>query len=103
MEEVIERILRIESMAEEIVAEAQIGQDNIDADIEKESEALKARFHAEIDEKREAARRDEEQRAQSRLRAVEDVFKAKSARLENSYKENRSAWINGMFNNIINS
>ncbi len=103
MEEVIEKILKIENMAEEIVETARQNQDNIDADVEKEGEALREKLRREIEQKRAAVRSEEEQRAAGKLAELEKHFKEKSAHLESSYADKGDVWVNGMFNNIINS
>ncbi len=103
MHKMIQRIIEIEDMAQEVVAEAKKNMSEHESIIKEHIEKRQSEIMEEIN--RETALRIKENDAahEEKIRKIQKDSEAKMSRLNAKFSENKTSWENSLFNNIINS
>lgn len=101
MEDIIEKVLKIEDMAQAVVAEAKEEQKNMDKSIDEAAKALEESLRAELEEERARVQAEEDERARRRLEDVKAANKAKDTQLDEIFAARKDGWIEEIFDNII--
>ena len=101
MEEMIEKVLEIEEMAQKLVEDAKAQEEHMDEIVEEEAKHLKDRLMGELAKEREEIRAEEEKRAQSEIDEAKAESDKTRAALEERFNKNKDAWADEIFKSVI--
>ncbi len=101
MDDLIMKIMDIESRAQEIIRDAREADANLEADIKKESEELHRDIERRAEAKTETIRRIEDTDAEKKISEIREKTKSDIALLEKKCTEKKEAWVNEIVENIV--
>jgi hypothetical protein len=97
MEELIQKILQIESNAQDIVVSARTAQENFSADMDAQLTALRAKINAETAGKIEQLEKHEKEAADEQVAAIEADTAEKLRALDETYAAHKNEWAEAIF------
>ncbi|MCC8168810.1 MAG: hypothetical protein LIO59_00205 [Oscillospiraceae bacterium] len=101
MEDLIMKIIDIESRAQEIIKDAKEADKNLDANIEEETKKLHADIERRAQIKGETIRSIEDEDAEKRIEQIRKNTEESIALLEKKYNEKKENWIDTIVGSII--
>ena len=101
MEELIMKIIELEDKAQEIISDAKKADNGLDESIAEKSKELEADIERRAHEREEYVKNVEEKDTEEKISAVKKELDEKIAELENKYRTNKDAWVNGIVENVI--
>ncbi|MEG1718818.1 MAG: hypothetical protein RR306_00695 [Clostridia bacterium] len=103
MDEIINEIIEIEKRAQNIMKEARDMKEELLSTIDHDIEKMKESYLSRANDRIKFVREDEDKNT---AKAIEKIDNEKSQvlnKLQSNYDTNASAWVDTMFNNIVNS
>ena len=100
MDELIMKIIEIDDKAREVISDAKKANIGLETSIAEKTKELEADIKRRAHEKEEDLKNIEESDTEEKIAAVNKELDEKIASLDDKYKSNREAWINGIVENI---
>lgn len=97
----ISRILEAEQTAQEISREAHEKQAHMEADLERETAAVRADYFARADKKLEQFRQETEQKKAQSLAAQDARFDEARKKMERAYERYGDNWVDTLFRQTV--
>ena len=101
MEDLIMKIIDIEARAQQIIKDAKEADENIDADIEKESESLRRDIENKAAAKAETIRQTENHEADKEIEKIREKTRSDISELEKKLSGMKEAWVDDIVKNIV--
>lgn len=99
--DLIQRIIATEHQAQAITEAARAEHENMDANIEAELAALRARYAQEEADYLTGLRQKAEAESAARISALEQRQQEKLAQIESIYSTQKDNWVEAIFNQIV--
>ena len=100
MDELIMKIIEIDDKARDVISDAKKANIGLEASIAEKTKEMEADIERRAKERENSLKNIEESDTEERIAAVNKELADKIASLEDKYKSNREAWINGIVENI---
>lgn len=101
MEDLIMKIIDIEARAQQIIKDAKEADENIEADIEKESESLRRDIENKAAAKAETIRQTENHEADKEIEKIREKTKSDISELEKKLSGMKEEWVDAIVKNIV--
>lgn len=103
MDKIINQIIAIEDMAQEVIRNAKEEQEKLDDVIKQDIAEKKGEIEKKVKEKSESIAEFEKNNADEKIVGLEKKLEAEKKQLEKIYAENKTDWVEKIFDNIVNS
>lgn len=100
MDDIIDQVLKIEDMAQAVMAQAKEKQSRMDSSVDEEAEKLKIELKKELEKKRAEIKAGEDERAENKLAQIRSAHEKAAAALEEKFSAYRDEWIEEIFGSI---
>lgn len=100
MDDIIDKVLKIEDMAQTVIAEAREKQSRMDSSIDEEVEKLKTELKKQLEEKRARIKAQEDERAENKLSQIRAAHEKAAAALEEKFSAHKNEWIDDIFSSV---
>jgi vacuolar-type H+-ATPase subunit H len=101
MEDLIMKIIDIESRAQEIIKDAKEANQNLEANVAKETLKLHKDIEHRAQIKSESIKQIEDNEAEDKIKLIRDDTEKNIAALEKRYNDKKNEWVDKIVNNII--
>ena len=103
MENIIDKIIKIEDNAQKIISDAQDMEKSLNSDINEKVDQIRSDIESRVEKKYETIQKTELQYADKKIKEIERQYAQANLVLEDNYKSNKEKWINEIYNSIIGS
>ena len=101
MEDLIMKIIDIEAKAQQIIKDAKEADENLDADIAKESESLRLDIENKAAAKAETIRQTETNEAEKEIAKIREKTRSDISELERKLGSMKENWVDAIVKNIV--
>jgi vacuolar-type H+-ATPase subunit H len=101
MEDLIMKIIDIEGRAQEIIKDAKEANQNLEANVAKETVKLHEDIEHRAQIKSESIKQIEDNEAEDKIKLIRDDTEKNIAALEKRYNDKKNEWVDKIVNNII--
>lgn len=101
MESVIEKIVKMEKDAQEMIAKADLEHAHIDEEIQKEGQQIESALKRRMDKKIADIKETEEGEAEQRIADIKAKTDIGVKNLKKMYEDNKKKWEDGLFERIF--
>lgn len=101
MEDLIMKIIDIEAKAQQIIKDAKEADENLDADIAKESESLRLDIENKAAAKAETIRQTETNEAEKEIEKIREKTRSDISELERKLGSMKENWVDAIVKNIV--
>lgn len=101
MENVINRIIKIEERANEILSDTQRQKADLQNNIDKDIEVIRADIAEKVSQKYENIKAFEKEYADKKTEEISLAYKKAEDKLDALYESKKEEWINSIYNDIV--
>lgn len=101
MEEIIERMIRLEEEAQRLTEKAEKERESFDDELEHEIRGMHEKIKTEAEQKREAIREFEEVDSKKRLCKIGAELEENLKKLEDAAEKNSGRWVEALVNTVL--
>lgn len=101
MENVINKIIRIEDQAQKIMQEAQRLKNDLNSDIDKKVDGIRTDVETRVTKKYETIQKTETEYADKKIESVKKQYAEAADRLETMYIEKKDEWIDAIYKAVL--
>jgi phosphoserine phosphatase len=99
--DLIQKIIATEHQAQALTEQAKQQQENMEASITSEIEALRAKYQEEADAYLQKLTQSEHEKSAQHLQALDDRLAAKLQQVESVYTAQKDQWVQAIFERIV--
>lgn len=103
MDQVIEKLMRIETKAQAVMADAKQMKQELDKSVDENVIKMKAEFEKKVQEKINMVCKVETDAADKKIEHIRSVIMAERERMHTKYNENSERFANEIFGSIVKS
>lgn len=103
MENIIDKIIKIEDNAQKIISDAQDMEKSLNSDINKMVDKIRDDIEMRVEKKYEMIKKTESEYADKKIKEIERHYAEASLQLDDNCKNNREKWINEIYDAVIGS
>ena len=101
MENVINRIIKIEDQAQAIMRDAQRAEKNLNSDIEKKLETIRTDVEERVEKKYRTIQKNETEFADKKIEEIKRQYAEAQKRLEAIYEEKKDEWTETIYKAVL--